>query len=65
MILFQFKVFGRNIVEAVLARYFIKVILQPSFAQLRVIRRMNSLRMASSLNIKIKYVTKIQLYLLI
>ena len=65
MILFQFKVFGRNIVEAVLARYFIKVILRPSFAQLRVIRRMNSLRMASSLNIKIKYVTKIQLYLLI
>ena len=65
MILFQFKVFGRNIVEAVLARYFIKVILRPSFAQLRVIRRMNSLRMASSSNIKIKYVTKIQLYLLI
>ena len=65
MILFQFKVFGRNIVEAVLARYFIKVILRPSFVQLRVIRRMNSLRMASSSNIKIKYVTKIQLYLLI
>ena len=41
MILFQIKIYGRNIKETTLARYFIKVTARPSFTQLRVIRRIN------------------------
>ena len=37
VILFQIKVFTKNINETKLARYFIKVTARPSFAQLRVI----------------------------
>ena len=37
MILFQIKVFTRNIKETTLARYFIKVITRPSFTELRAI----------------------------
>ena len=40
-ILFQFKVFGRNIKETVLARYFMKVTVHSSFMRLRVIRRID------------------------
>ena len=39
--LFQFKDFGRNIKETMLARYFIKVTACPSFTRLRVIKRIN------------------------
>ena len=42
VILFQIKVFARNIKKTVLARYFIKVTARPSFTRLRVIRRINS-----------------------
>ena len=41
VILFQFKVFDRNIKETMLARYFIKVTARPSFMRLRVIKRTN------------------------
>ena len=41
MTLFQFKDFGRNIKETMLARYFIKVTARPSFTPLRVIERIN------------------------
>ena len=41
MILFQIKVFARNIKDTTLARYFIKVTTRLSFKQLRVIRRIN------------------------
>ena len=41
MILFQIKVFGRNIKEATLARCFIKATARPSFTLFRVIRRIN------------------------
>ena len=41
LIFFQIKVFGRNITDTSLARYFIKVTARPSFIQLRVIRRIN------------------------
>ena len=41
VILFQIKVFCKNIKETTLARYFIKVTAHPSFTQLRVIRRIN------------------------
>ena len=41
VILFEIKVFGRNIKETKLARYLIKVTSHPSFTQLRVIRRIN------------------------
>ena len=37
MILFQIKVFGRNIAETTLASYFIKVTAHSSFMRLRVI----------------------------
>ena len=37
VILFQIKVFGRNIKETALTRYFIKVTARPSFIRLRVI----------------------------
>ena len=40
-ILFQINVFGRNIKETTLAKYFIKVTARPSFTRLRVIRRIN------------------------
>ena len=61
MILFQFKIFGRNIIEIALARYFIKVTARPCFTRLRIIRQIIEF-------IKYKdrtYVTKIQLDLLI
>ena len=41
MILFEIKVFGRNIKETTVARYLIKVTAHPSFEQLRVIRRVH------------------------
>ena len=41
VILFQIKVFGRNIKETTLVRYFIKVTERPSFTQLKVIRETN------------------------
>ena len=41
IILFQVKVFNRNIKETTLARYFIKVTVRPSFVQVRVIRGIN------------------------
>ena len=41
IILFQIKVFARNIKETTLARYVIKVMARPSFTQLRDIRRIN------------------------
>ena len=37
LVLFQIKVFGRNVKETTLARYFIKVNACPSFTRLRVI----------------------------
>ena len=43
-ILFQIKVFARNIKETTLERHFIKVITRPSFTQLKVIRRLNRVR---------------------
>ena len=47
MILFQIKVFGRNIKETTLAWYFIKVTARPSFTRLRVIRGKNKIRKIS------------------
>ena len=42
VILFQFKVFGRNIKsETTLARCFIKVTTSPSFTPLKAVRRIN------------------------
>ena len=41
VILFQIKIFGRNIKETTLGKYFIKVTARPSFTRLRVIRRIN------------------------
>ena len=41
VILFQAKVFGRNIKETTPARYFINVTGPPSVTRLRVIRRIN------------------------
>ena len=38
VVLFQIKVFGRNIKEPTETRYFIKVTARPSFTRLRVIR---------------------------
>ena len=43
VILFQIKLFARNIKETMLARYFIKVTARPSFTQLRVIRRIENM----------------------
>ena len=51
VILFQIKVFGRDIKETTLAKYFIKVTVCPSFTRLRVIRR---IYLYISLNIKIE-----------
>ena len=53
VILFQTKLFARNIKETTLVRYFIKITARPSFTQLSVIRYENR-----------KYVTKIPLHLL-
>ena len=61
IILFQIKVFRRNIEEIMLARYFIKVTARSSFARLIVIRQKK--RFIKYQNRK--YVTKIQLYLLL
>ena len=41
VILFQIKVFSRNIRETTLATYVIKVTVRPSFTRLSVIRRIN------------------------
>ena len=41
VVLFQVKVFGRNIKETYLARYFRKVTAHPSLMRLRVIRQIN------------------------
>ena len=41
VILFQIKVNARNIKEATLARYFIKIPVRPSFTRLIVIKRIN------------------------
>ena len=41
VILYQIKVFARNIKETMPARYFIKVTARPSFMQFRVIRQIN------------------------
>ena len=43
VILFQIKVFGRNIKETTLARYFIKVTSRPGFTRLRVTRGINGI----------------------
>ena len=43
VILFEIKVYDRNIKETTLVRYFIKVIAPPSFTQLRIIRRINGI----------------------
>ena len=61
MILFQVKVLGRNIKETTLARYFIKVTARPSYMRLRVIRpKIEFIKYQNR-----KYVTKIELYLLL
>ena len=39
--LFQIKVFAKNMKEATLARYFIKVTARASFRQSRIIRQIN------------------------
>ena len=54
MILFQMKVFGRNIKETTLARYFIKVTGRPSFKQLRVIRQRGRVHLISKCKISYK-----------
>ena len=54
MILFQMKVFGRNIKETTLARYFIKVTGRPSFKQLRVIRQRDRVHLISKCKISYK-----------
>ena len=60
MILFQIKVFGRNIKMTTLAKYFIKVTAWPGFTLLRDIRRiMEFIKYQNR-----KYVTKVRLYLL-
>ena len=41
VVLLQIKVFGRNIKETGLTRYFMKVTVRPSFTQLRAIRQIN------------------------
>ena len=47
VILFQIKVFGKNIKENTLARYFIKVTPSPSFTRLRVIKQINTVHYIS------------------
>ena len=54
MILFQMKVFGRNIKETTLSRYFIKVTGRPSFKQLRVIRQRDRVHLISKCKISYK-----------
>ena len=54
VILFQIKVFGRNIKETTLPRYFVKVTVRPSFTQLRVIRRKNRIHWISKQKIYYK-----------
>ena len=54
MILFQMKVFGRNIKETTLTRYFIKVTARPSFKQLRVIRQRDRVHLISKCKISYK-----------
>ena len=40
-ILFQIKIFGKNIKETTLASYITKVTARPSFTQFRVIKQIN------------------------
>ena len=54
MVLFQIKVFGRNIKETALARYFIKVTAHPSFKRLRVIRQRDRVHLISKWKISYK-----------
>ena len=69
IILFQIKVFLRNIEETMLARYFIKVSARSSFARLMVIRQKKKKKKKKKKKIikyqHRKYVTKILLYLLL
>ena len=64
IILFQIKVFLRNIEETMLARYFIKVSARSSFARLMVIRQKKKKKKIIKYQ-HIKYVKKILLYLLL
>ena len=43
VILFQTKVFGKNIKETTVARYFMKVTVRSSFTRLKLIRRINGI----------------------
>ena len=66
LISFQIKVFARNIKETTLAWSFIKVTARPSFRRLTVIRQINRVYyIIFCLLQNRKYVTKIQLYLLL
>ena len=47
MILIQIKIFGRNIKEATLAKYFIKVTAHPSFTRLKILRQINRVHQIS------------------
>ena len=51
VILFQVKVFGRNIKEITLGKYFIKVTARPSFSSLRVLRRINPVGTRPKMNV--------------
>ena len=61
IILFQIKVFARNIKETTLARYFIKVNARHSFTRLKVIRgKIEFMKYENR-----KSITKIQFYLVL
>ena len=62
VISFQTKVFGRNIKETTLVRYFIEVTARSSFTRLSVIKQINRVHIKYENR---EYVTKIQLYLLL
>ena len=47
VILFQIKVFGRNIKETTPERYLTKLTARPTFTRLRVIRRINRIHQIS------------------
>ena len=49
VILFEIKVFSRNMKEATLARCFIKVTVRPSFTRLKVIKRINEIKIENTL----------------
>ena len=54
VILFQIKVFDRNIQETTLPRYFKKVTVRSSFTRSRVIRRINGIHEISAQKIRSK-----------